>query len=679
MPITHKLTLDVRKRAVIGQQRVVVRQGEAGTQQIEAAITKDGEPYASSCTGARLEVLHADGTWARVTAAKSGTGVTVTLPSAAINAPGTCRLAHFVFHTGETTVETTEGFELRILPAVDVSGEQSKPYSDEIEALKAKWAEFEAGARKAEEGRKKAQEKNDAAQKRNDDAIAKAVASASGAADSANSASGAAEGAAAKANDAALKADAAAGEATSAAQAATSAAGAATASAKAAHSATALANGAAEKADTAAHGAENASGKATAAAGEAISAAGSATKAAGEASAAAVEAGAAAKRADEAAKGASENILTGTETAAVVHVRDAWPTLLRECKVLGKSVQDGTPTPDAPKPITSVGKAEVVTAGKNLLDPTPRDALPYTTNGITYSDAGNGMVRVQGTATGTAFLNLKRSQTLKGGCTYILSVTDKSVNFCIEGFSTPGIPTRIDTDTSYGGAYFYIQPGYTVDTIVGVQLEVGSAATPYAPHVQPVSNPIDLQGHELRSLPNGVRDEVVVDREGNVSLIVRTKRVTGAEIASEIKDVATGGSEGIAHVVILAPVVSVVDGIYDSSVRSDKYRYVGTTRERNAYRTWNALIIADDRFTSVEEARRIVAEENAEFIFMEPEKTIPLGKVSVPALPESTSNVWNADAITTDVSATYVRDVNIAFSKLESKLTQAVVATAANI
>ena len=301
MPITHKLTLDVRKRTIIGQQRVVVRQGEAGTQQIEAAITKDGEPYASSCTGARLEVLHADGTWARVTAAKSGTGVTVTLPSAAINAPGTCRLAHFVFHTGETTVETTEGFELRILPAVDVSGGQSKPYSDEIEALKAKWAEFEAGARKAEEDRKKAQEKNDAAQKRNDDAIAKAVASASGAADSANSASGAAESAAAKANDAALKADAAAGEAASAAQAAAGAAGTAATSAQSADAAATLASAAAEKADAAARGAEDASGKATAAATKAASAADSATKAAASANTAAAKADAAAQALENAA------------------------------------------------------------------------------------------------------------------------------------------------------------------------------------------------------------------------------------------------------------------------------------------------------------------------------------------------------------------------------------------
>ena len=168
MAVTHKLVLDVHKRMPVGQQRVVVRQGEAGTQQIEAAITKDGEPYASTCTGVRLEVLHADGTWTRVTAAKSGTTATVVLPSDAVSVGGICKLAYFAFFTGTGVVETTEGFELRILPAVDVSGEQSKPYSDEIEALLAKLKEQLAEAKAQEAERAKAQKANDAAQQKND-------------------------------------------------------------------------------------------------------------------------------------------------------------------------------------------------------------------------------------------------------------------------------------------------------------------------------------------------------------------------------------------------------------------------------------------------------------------------------------------------------------------------------
>lgn len=155
MPITHDITLDVHKRMPVGQQRVVVRQGEAGTQQIEAAITKDGEPYASSCTGVRLEVLHADGTWARVTAAKSGSTVTCTLPSAALSSNGICKLAYFAFFTGTGVVETTEGFELRIMPAVDVSGshQEAESYDDLLTKLWEKWDAYEKQAEKQESAR----------------------------------------------------------------------------------------------------------------------------------------------------------------------------------------------------------------------------------------------------------------------------------------------------------------------------------------------------------------------------------------------------------------------------------------------------------------------------------------------------------------------------------------------
>lgn len=584
MPITHKLTLDVRKRAIIGQQRVVVRQGENGTQQIEAAITKDGEPYASSCTGVRLEVLHADGTWARVTAAKSGTGVTVTLPSAAINAPGTCRLAHFVFHTGETTVETTEGFELRILPAVDVSGEQSKPYSDEIEALKAKWAEFEAGARKAERGR--------------------------------------------------VTADAERGQ----------------------------------RVDASVQKADAATAKAT--------------EAAGKADAAATEATAAAKRADEAAKGASENVLVGTETATVVHVEDAWPTLLRECKVLGKSVQEGTPTPDFPQPITSVGKAEVVVTGKNLA----QTMKGVSSKGITGTVNDDGSYHVAGTTT-AAYANpftpvdvylpagrhtLSGNLPSKNGksALYAQVMVDGVYNTTSSGAKT----FDVARPGTYGVSVTTPEAGATYDGDFTVQLELGTGATEFA---KPSSSatPIDLQGHELRSLPTGVRDEVVVDRDGNVSLV---KRV-GSHIVLTVTNVASTESFQYAFI-----------EVEDRPINGD-YRFmcnrfgVGQRRPGCVYvaggsRAAFFFCFELGTFTSKQEAEQWFADNPTQVVYQLAEpQTIPLGKVSVPALPESTSNVWNNDAISTEVSATYVRDVNIAFSELESRLTQAVLATAANI
>ena len=91
-------------------------------------------------------------------------------------------------------------------------------------------------------------------------------------------------------------------------------------------------------------------------------------------------------------------------------------------------------------------------------------------------------------------------------------------------------------------------------------------------------------------------------------------------------------------------------------------------------------IITDSRFTDKETAANILTAMNLTIFYQLAEpQTIPLGKVELPALPEATSNVWNDGNIPANVYVQYLKDVNIAFADLESKLTQAVVAAAANL
>ena len=415
-----------------------------------------------------------------------------------------------------------------------------------------------------------------------------------------------------------------------------------------------------------------------------------ATEAAGKATASATEADAAAKRADEAAKGASENVLVGTETATVVHVEDAWPTLLRECKVLGKSVQDGSPTPDAPKPITSVGKAEVVTAGKNLIS---LDERVLTSHGITVTSHTDGTFTLDGTGDSQGLWFKIGEADLVAGQTYTLSLSKKHATLGVSLWSaadnqhvlmvTQGSDSKTTAVKKSERVTVFLVGGagasYSNDE-TSVQLEIGSRSG-FTPHVPSVSASIDLQGHELRSLPNGVRDEVVVDREGNASLVQRVGSVT----VDDSSNVIIAGKYFVAR-----------DGIPDYIGGAD----FDARRQRS---TWAAIGNADrqsekciavitydgaatircsmpDGVDGLDQLKTYLkqAKPRIDYQLAAPQ-TIPLGKVSVPALPESTSNVWNADAIQTEVSSTYVRDVNIAFSKLESKLTQAVVAAAANL
>lgn len=154
MAVTHEITLEVNKSTSLLPPRVVVRVGDVASQTIKAQLRNDGASYTPTGS-ARLDILKADGTWARCTATISGSTVSCTLPSQAVSSPGLARLAHFVFYTGTTRAESTEGFELRILPAVDTSDpeEAADYYDDMLTQLYQKWLAYEEEAEKNEEAR----------------------------------------------------------------------------------------------------------------------------------------------------------------------------------------------------------------------------------------------------------------------------------------------------------------------------------------------------------------------------------------------------------------------------------------------------------------------------------------------------------------------------------------------
>lgn len=154
MAIEHDIILEMNKSTALVPPRVVVRVGDVATQTIKAQLKNDGANYTPTGS-ARLDILKDDGTWARCTASISGSTVSCTLPSQAVSSPGMARLAHFVFYSGTTKAESTEGFELRILPAVDTSDpeEASEYYDDMLTKLYDKWQAFEKQAESQEQSR----------------------------------------------------------------------------------------------------------------------------------------------------------------------------------------------------------------------------------------------------------------------------------------------------------------------------------------------------------------------------------------------------------------------------------------------------------------------------------------------------------------------------------------------
>ena len=94
---------------------------------------------------------------------------------------------------------------------------------------------------------------------------------------------------------------------------------------------------------------------------------------------------------------ARQNVLVGTETGNPIAVDDAFSAPLCGLTVYGKSTQDGTPSPDNPVPIVSVGDSGTVAVkvtGKNLLNISKNTTL--NAYGLTWTFA-DGLVTISGT------------------------------------------------------------------------------------------------------------------------------------------------------------------------------------------------------------------------------------------------------------------------------------------
>lgn len=156
----------------------------------------------------------------------------------------------------------------------------------------------------------------------------------------------------------------------------------------------------------------------------------------------------------------------------------------------------------------------------------------------------------------------------------------------------------------------------TVLNVSNLQIEYGSIATSYAPCVG-TSLAITLPAEHpyLAALPDGTHDEIAIDKDGNASLVAMVGKTE------------TAATDGV-----------------NATVGTDALSSAGAL---------------DDGATV--------------YCKLATNATCSLGKLDIPSLPETISNVWTEAELTTNMSMTYKRDINVAFDNL----VQAVVAAAA--
>ena len=364
------------------------------------------------------------------------------------------------------------------------------------------------------------------------------------------------------------------------------------------------------------------------------------------------------------------NTLKGEVESTMVSVHDAYPAPLVTTKVMGQSnqQQEPAPSPENPQEITNLNKAEIVVTGRNLAKQSTTsvnainryssclfieaDLMPSTNYVLSFNDVvGNGYYINE------ALFSNFHAFTTKSGRNVVKLSTKANIS-----------KTNISQYISLG--WLILKNDKNQDkapAFADVQIELGDTATAYEPH-QSKATPIDLKGNVLCSLPNGVKDEVVIDSEGNVSLIKRVTKIQSDKLAELVNKVYPADENG--NLPYVTANFNDDNDFRTNEVRCNVRLTGNLKKDKSVYATWNALVVVDTRFTDVETAKQILKSENGIYYYEATPQTIPLGKVELPALPEATSNVWNDGNIPANVYINYLKDVNIAYTDLENQIKQ---------
>ncbi len=220
----------------------------------------------------------------------------------------------------------------------------------------------------------------------------------------------------------------------------------------------------------------------------------------------------------------------------------------------GKSTQDGTPTPDVPAPIISVGddgSVEVTDCGKNLLFQTCKSE---TINGVTFTVQPDGSIIMNGTSTDDVVFQiynytLQPNRLIFSGGEYTISFGDEfdkfaknntNLVFMVLGchdnetnsivypvWINKGVITFASDDITNKREFsvrIRLYAGVVCDNVrIYPQIEKGTIATTYEPHTGNAAT--ITSGLPLCSIGE-YRDELIYNADGTGKIIKCTASVT---------------------------------------------------------------------------------------------------------------------------------------------------------
>lgn len=323
--------------------------------------------------------------------------------------------------------------------------------------------------------------------------------------------------------------------------------------------------------------------------------------------------------------------------------------------------------PFCPPGLTSVSELSLVSAGKNLLDIPATQTIEAYGGPYTFSTDGDGWVSCSKDsdqrAWGYEAANVKTVLTAGEYCA--------SVYFS-EASSTQGLQVY----AADGTRVCHIQGGsagasqaFALDapTEVGVmyklagararvQLELGSTATAYEPP-NTTTTTVDLDGHQLRSLPDGTCDVLEVDGSGAVSVEWKINSVTydGSDDENWELSTADNGSY-IAIFRIGVPDMATLGGVTSKLCNTLPV----STTPQSEVTTPCALVASgtlyiclySSKVDTVDGLRTWLAEHPTTVIYIkDTPQTVPLGPIAPPIVPAADATLGASSNVAAEIEA----------------------------
>ena len=205
-----------------------------------------------------------------------------------------------------------------------------------------------------------------------------------------------------------------------------------------------------------------------------------------------------------------------------IQIDNATAGKLENLRIYGNSIQNGTPTPDNPVEIQSVGelvtdtndsnygkyKIPVTVTGKNLFD------IKECITGTRILDNGDGSITVKSYPSFTGKKLSQLAPNLKVGDEFVFSMETNGYSQIYLNNTSSSYNTYITNKTKYiatqemldSGVYLYKQTsaqGGADSIIKNIQIELGTAATDYEPYVEGTTTNIFLN-EPLRKVGDAV-------------------------------------------------------------------------------------------------------------------------------------------------------------------------------